>query len=239
MLVHPECLHEVVLKADLIGSTEFIIKTIEKAPAGSRWAVGTELNLVKRLALTHPDKEIVFLEKHVYCATMNRIDLPHLVGVGESGCRARRQQIVVDSETEHYAREALQRMLARQARLRRTGFATGRVGDQALVGALSKARISTVESAWQDQVRVAQLIVGHHTVRCCVPGSARRAGRRQLVLILPRRPLCRRRRRASQVANSLLAQFPLPFIQNPHDHQGHLVRRRCCGCSALNVGGVG
>ena len=80
MLVHPECQHEVVLKADLIGSTEFIIKTIEKAPAGSKWAIGTELNLVKRLAAAHPDKEIVFLEQHVcYCATMNRIDLPHLV----------------------------------------------------------------------------------------------------------------------------------------------------------------
>jgi quinolinate synthase len=114
VLVHPECLHEVVLKADLIGSTEFIIKTIEKAPAGSRWAVGTELNLVKRLALTHPDKEIVFLEKHVcYCATMNRIDLPHLVWALENLAAGHVvNQIVVDSETEHYAREALQRMLA-------------------------------------------------------------------------------------------------------------------------------
>ena len=114
VLVHPECLHEVVLKADLIGSTEFIIKTIEKAPAGSRWAVGTELNLVKRLALAHPDKEIVFLEKHVcYCATMNRIDLPHLVWALENLAAGHVvNQIVVDSETERHAREALQRMLA-------------------------------------------------------------------------------------------------------------------------------
>jgi quinolinate synthase len=114
VLVHPECLHEVVLKADLIGSTEFIIKTIERAPAGSRWAVGTELNLVKRLALTHPDKEIVFLEKHVcYCATMNRIDLPHLVWALENLAAGHVvNQIVVDRETERHAREALQRMLA-------------------------------------------------------------------------------------------------------------------------------
>ena len=113
VLVHPECQHEVVLKADLIGSTEFIIKTIENAPAGSRWAVGTELNLVKRLALTHPDKEVVFLEKHVcYCATMNRIDLPHLVWALENLASGHVvNQIVVDPETEQYAKVALQRML--------------------------------------------------------------------------------------------------------------------------------
>ena len=69
---------------------------------------------MKRLALTHPDKEIVFLEKHVcYCATMNRIDLPHLVWALENLVAGHVvNQIVVDSETEHYAREALQRMLA-------------------------------------------------------------------------------------------------------------------------------
>ena len=54
ILVHPECQHEVVLKADLVGSTEYIIKTIEAAPAGSAWAIGTELNLVKRLANAAP-----------------------------------------------------------------------------------------------------------------------------------------------------------------------------------------
>ena len=80
ILVHPECTHEVVTKADLVGSTEFIIKTVEAAPAGSSWAIGTELNLVQRLADAHPDKHIVFLDKTVcYCSTMNRIDLPHLV----------------------------------------------------------------------------------------------------------------------------------------------------------------
>jgi len=113
ILVHPECAHEVVLKADLVGSTEFIINTIEAAPAGSTWAIGTELNLVKRLANAHPDKNIVFLDKTVcYCSTMNRIDLPHLVWALESlvdGTVV--NQIVVDGETEKWAKVALQRML--------------------------------------------------------------------------------------------------------------------------------
>ncbi len=113
VLVHPECQHEVVLKADLIGSTEFILKTVEKAPPGSKWAIGTELNLVKRLANTHPDQEIVFLEQHVcYCATMNRIDLPHLVWALENLAQGHVvNQIIVDPETAQYAKEALQRML--------------------------------------------------------------------------------------------------------------------------------
>ncbi|MEP9381011.1 quinolinate synthase NadA [Nocardioides sp. KR10-350] len=113
VLVHPECRHEVVLKADLIGSTEFIIRTIEEAPPGSAWAVGTELNLVKRLAAKHPDKRIVFLDRTVcYCSTMNRIDLPHLVWALESlvdGVVVNR--ITVDPDTQHHARVALQRML--------------------------------------------------------------------------------------------------------------------------------
>ena len=113
VLVHPECIHEVVLKADLIGSTEFIISTIENAPAGSAWAIGTELNLVQRLAKAHPDKKITFLEEHVcYCATMNRIDLPHLVWALENLVQGQVvNQIVVDDETSRYARDALQRML--------------------------------------------------------------------------------------------------------------------------------
>ena len=111
--MHPECTHEVVLKADLVGSTEFIIKTIEAAAPGSSWAIGTELNLVKRLAEAHPDKNIVFLDRNVcYCSTMNRIDLPHLVWALESlvdGVVVNR--IEVDPETERDALVALQRML--------------------------------------------------------------------------------------------------------------------------------
>ena len=114
ILVHPECKHEVVLKADLVGSTEFIIKTIEAAPAGSSWAIGTELNLVKRLAAAHPDKQISFLDKTVcYCSTMNRIDLPHFVWAMEAlveGTVVNR--IEVDAETERWALVALERMLA-------------------------------------------------------------------------------------------------------------------------------
>lgn len=114
VLVHPECQHEVVLAADLIGSTEFIIKTIEAAPSGSAWAIGTELNLVKRLALAHPDKQIVFLDKTVcFCATMNRIDLPHLVWSLESLVEGRVvNRIKVDPDVAHWAKVALDRMLA-------------------------------------------------------------------------------------------------------------------------------
>jgi quinolinate synthase len=114
VLVHPECKHEVVTQADYIGSTEYIIKTIAAAPAGSAWAVGTELNLVKRLAQDHPDKTVVFLDKTVcFCATMNRIDLPHLVWALESLVEGRVvNRIDVDEDTTHWARVALDRMLA-------------------------------------------------------------------------------------------------------------------------------
>jgi quinolinate synthase len=114
VIVHPECKHEVVLAADLVGSTEFIIQTIEAAAPGTAWAVGTELNLVKRLAATHPDKRIVFLDKTVcYCSTMNRIDLPHLVWALESLVHGTVvNQIEVDPETERWAKVALDRMLA-------------------------------------------------------------------------------------------------------------------------------
>jgi quinolinate synthase len=113
ILVHPECTHEVVVKADLVGSTEFIIKTIESAEPGSSWAIGTELNLVKRLANAHPDKQIMFLDKTVcYCSTMNRIDLPHLVWALESLVEGTVvNEIRVDPETERWAKVALQRML--------------------------------------------------------------------------------------------------------------------------------
>ena len=114
VLVHPECRYEVVESADLVGSTEFIIKTLDNAPAGSAWAIGTELNLVRRLALHHPDKTIVFLDKDVcFCSTMNRIDLPHLVWALENLVDGRVvNRITVDEDTAHWARVALDRMLA-------------------------------------------------------------------------------------------------------------------------------
>ncbi|TKK80953.1 quinolinate synthase NadA [Herbidospora galbida] len=114
VLVHPECRHEVVTKADYVGSTEYIIKQLEAAPAGSTWAVGTELNLVRRLGTMFPDKTVMFLEKTVcYCSTMNRIDLPHLVRSLESLAAGQVvNQITVDPETTHWAKVALDRMLA-------------------------------------------------------------------------------------------------------------------------------
>jgi quinolinate synthase len=114
ILVHPECKHEVVLAADLVGSTEFIIKTLDAAEPGSSWAIGTELNLVRRLAATHPDKRVAFLEKTVcYCSTMNRIDLPHLVHSLESLVRGEVvNRISVDPGIAANARLALERMLA-------------------------------------------------------------------------------------------------------------------------------
>lgn len=114
VLVHPECQHEVVKAADFVGSTEMIIKTVAAAPAGSAWAVGTELNLVKRLAAQNPDKEVVFLDKTVcYCSTMNRIDLPHLVWAMESLASGKViNEIRVEAKTAHFARVALERMLA-------------------------------------------------------------------------------------------------------------------------------
>jgi quinolinate synthase len=114
VLVHPECQHPVVSGADVVGSTEFIIKTVENSPAGSKWAIGTELNLVQRLARTHADKEIYFLDKTVcYCSTMNRIDLPHLVWAMESAVAGRVvNQIIVEPNVAKYAKVALERMLA-------------------------------------------------------------------------------------------------------------------------------
>jgi quinolinate synthase len=114
ILVHPECQHEVVSNADVVGSTEMIIKTIENSKPGSKWAIGTELNLVSRLAKKYPDREIHFLDKTVcYCSTMNRIDLPHLVWAMESLVEGRLvNQISVDSEVAKYAKVALERMLA-------------------------------------------------------------------------------------------------------------------------------
>jgi quinolinate synthase len=114
ILVHPECTHEVVTHADFVGSTEYIIKTIQAAPSGSAWAIGTEFNLVSRLAKAHPDKNIVYLDKTLcYCSTMNRIDLPHLVWVMESLVAGHVvNQIKVDSRVKKFSQLALERMLA-------------------------------------------------------------------------------------------------------------------------------
>ena len=113
IIVHPECQHEVVTAADVVGSTEKIIQTVSNSPAGSKWAVGTELNLVSRLAAQNPDKEVVFLDKTVcYCSTMNRIDLPHLVWAMESVVAGHIvNEIKVDPRVAKYSKLALEQML--------------------------------------------------------------------------------------------------------------------------------
>jgi quinolinate synthase len=114
VIVHPECQYEVVSEADVVGSTEKIIQIVSESAPGSKWAVGTELNLVSRLAANNPDKEVVFLDKTVcYCSTMNRIDLPHLVWSMESIIAGHVvNEIKVDPRVAKYAKLALEQMLA-------------------------------------------------------------------------------------------------------------------------------
>jgi quinolinate synthase len=114
VIVHPECTHDVVTAADVVGSTEKIIQTVSQSAPGSKWAVGTELNLVSRLAANNPDKEVVFLDKAVcYCSTMNRIDLPHLVWAMESVLSGHIvNHIKVDERVAHFSKIALDQMLA-------------------------------------------------------------------------------------------------------------------------------
>jgi quinolinate synthase len=114
ILVHPECRYEVVNKSDLNGSTEFIIKTIDEAPAGSQWAVGTELNLVDRLARRNPDKLVTLLAPDLcMCATMFRISPENLLWSLENLVEGHVvNHIVVDEETAKWAHVALDRMLA-------------------------------------------------------------------------------------------------------------------------------
>jgi len=114
VLVHPECKNEVVEAADLVGSTEYIIAALDAAEPGSAWALGTELNLVRRLARTHPELSVHYLDSTVcFCSTMNRIDLPHLVWAMESLVAGRTvNRVVVDADDAHWARVALNQMLA-------------------------------------------------------------------------------------------------------------------------------
>ncbi|MFN0119942.1 MAG: quinolinate synthase NadA [Blastocatellia bacterium] len=114
VLVHPECRYEVVSKSDYHGSTEHIIKMIREAPAGSQWAIGTELNLVDRLAARNPDKFITLLAPDLcMCATMFRISPENLLWSLENLVNGHIvNQITVDTDTAHWARVALDRMLA-------------------------------------------------------------------------------------------------------------------------------
>ncbi|MFM8634950.1 MAG: quinolinate synthase NadA [Planctomycetia bacterium] len=114
VLVHPECAMEVVDKADLTGSTSFIVNQVRHAPPGTAWAIGTELHLVKRLEQGHPDQTIRFLSPVVcMCATMYRIDLAHLCWSLEHLEKGRPVNVIrVDDETARWSVVALERMLA-------------------------------------------------------------------------------------------------------------------------------
>ncbi len=114
VIVHPECRREVVAAADLYGSTEYIIEQIERAPAGSKWAVGTEINLVHRIAQEHPDQFIFCLDPIVCpCSTMYRIHPAYVAWVLEALLEDQIiNQVSVDGETAHWARVALERMLS-------------------------------------------------------------------------------------------------------------------------------
>jgi quinolinate synthase len=113
VLVHPECSMEVVDKSDARGSTSKIIKTVREAPAGTKWAIGTELHLVNRLKHEHPEQEIHFLSPVVcMCATMYRIDLAHLAWSLENLAAGTPVNVIrVDDDTAHQALVALERML--------------------------------------------------------------------------------------------------------------------------------
>lgn len=115
IIVHPECSREVVELADDNGSTKYIIDAIENAKPGSKWAIGTEMNLVNRLIQNHPNKQIVSLNPSMCpCLTMNRIDLPHLLWSLESIVNSEDINVIqVDEDTTKDAIKALERMLAR------------------------------------------------------------------------------------------------------------------------------
>jgi quinolinate synthase len=113
VICHPECRYETCQAADFVGSTDFIIRTVEAAPPGSKWAIGTEIHLVNRLAREHPDKTILSLQQNVCaCATMYRIDPVHLCWALENLVLGHVvNEIKVDDETIRWARVALERML--------------------------------------------------------------------------------------------------------------------------------
>lgn len=114
VIVHPECRWEVVQKADLAGSTAYIVKQVEAAPPGTQWAIGTEVHLVNRLKNQHPEQQIIVLSDcQCLCTTMYRIDLPHLCWVLENLLEGKVvNEIKVDDQTRQWATVALERMLS-------------------------------------------------------------------------------------------------------------------------------
>ena len=119
VMVHPECKREVVDKADMAGSTAYIVKQVREAEPGSVWAIGTEVHLVNRLKNEHPEQTIFVLSDcQCLCTTMSRIDLPHLCYVLENLTEGKVvNEVKVDAETRKWSTVALNRML----RLKGTG----------------------------------------------------------------------------------------------------------------------
>ena len=113
VITHPECRHEVCEMADVVGSTDGIIKAVDAAPRGATIAIGTEIHLVQRLEVENPDKHIESLDPLVCpCSTMFRIDAAHLAWVLEGLVEGRVvNRITVDADTAEWAKVALQRML--------------------------------------------------------------------------------------------------------------------------------
>ncbi|NBO38837.1 quinolinate synthase NadA [bacterium] len=114
IITHPECPMEVVDESDAVGSTEYIVNTIAASSPGSKWAVGTEMNLVNRIAKENPDKTIVSLNRYMcLCGTMNRIDLQHLAWAMDSIVAGRPENVIrVAEPLRSLARSALDRMLS-------------------------------------------------------------------------------------------------------------------------------
>lgn len=114
IIVHPECMMEVVDKADYVGSTSYIVKTVEAAPAGSKWAIGTEMHLVNRLKNRSTDKMVELLSPFsCLCSTMYRISPLDLANVMEHLVDGRViNQIIVPEDIKRNARLSLDRMLS-------------------------------------------------------------------------------------------------------------------------------
>ncbi len=114
VIVHPECKWEVVQKADMAGSTAYIVEQVRKAPPGTKWAIGTEVHLVNRLRQQHPEQQIIVLsECQCLCTTMYRIDLPHLCWALENLIEGKVvNEVRVDEQTRKWSLVALERMLS-------------------------------------------------------------------------------------------------------------------------------
>jgi len=113
VIVHPECNFEVVRQADKVGSTSYIIKTVEQAPPGSKWAIGTEHHMVNRLKQQHPEQFITTLAPYACeCATMYRISPESLLDILENLKEGRvKNQIIVSDSEKRWSKIALERML--------------------------------------------------------------------------------------------------------------------------------